>query len=386
MEGKFKIDKKVILVYSILAIMLISIFISINKGIKNGFTDKEGFNTVKAKIIEMLYDNTNKKPERKDANYCRYQEFKIRIEDGKHKNEVYTMRNTVETMDVYNIIVSKGDEIFVCVSENNDGKIVNLHIFDISREKYIYIFIGLFFILLLVIGGYKGAKSIITLILTAFMVVKVLLPLILKGYNPITVTIFVCIIIVSSTLLIISGINRKTLTAILGTLGGVFTAGVMSLIVGYAAKISGLANEDVQMLAYLPNRMNMDFKGILFAGIIIGALGAVMDVSMSIASAMHEIEEVKPDISNKALIKSGMNIGKDIMGSMSNTLILAYTGSALELMLLFMASSTTFREIINLDMVSAEIIRAIAGSIGLALTIPLTVIIAANIRNHKSSK
>lgn len=366
--------------YFVLTVLILGIVLVVNNISSETFTDKEGFNTVKAEVVDMLFDNSDEKAEVEGANYYRYQEFRIKIKGGSHKGEKYVMRNTIETIDVYNIIVSKGDTIFVSTSEDDNGKIINLHIYDIAREKYIYIFVILFLILLLIIGGHKGAKSIITLLFTGFMIIKVLLPLILSGYSPILVTVFVCAIIVTVTLLIISGLNKKTLTSILGTIGGVLAAGVLALWIGNAARITGLANENAQMLAYLPKGMNMDFKGILFAGIIIGALGAVMDVSISIASAMYEIEEVKPDISKKDLLKSGMNIGRDIMGSMSNTLILAYTGGALELMLLFMAAGTKFREIINLDMVAAEIIRAIAGSIGLACTIPLTAIIAVSLR------
>jgi uncharacterized membrane protein len=372
------------IIYAVLSVMLIGIAFSVNKSTNKNFSDEEGFNTVKAQVIEMLFDNTDEKPEVEGANFCRYQEFRIKIKEGLHKEEIYTMRNTVETMEVYNIIVSKGDEIFVSISEEENGKITNLHIYDIARENYLYIFIGLFLILLLLIGGYKGAKSIITLLFTGFMVIKVLLPLILRGYNPILVSVFVCAVIIAVTIVIISGLNKKTVTAILGTLGGVVAAGVLALIIGNAASISGLANENSQSLAYYLKIPDFDFRGILFAGIIIGALGAVMDVSMSIASAMYEIEEVKPDISKRELLKSGMNIGRDIMGSMSNTLILAYTGGAIELMLLFMATGTKFREIINLDMVAAEVIRAVAGSIGLACTIPLTAIIAVSFKRKKS--
>jgi uncharacterized membrane protein len=252
------------------------------------------------------------------------------------------------------------------------------------RENHLYLIIGIFFAIILIIGGYQGAKSIVTLVFTGIMIVGVLLPLILKGYNPVLVAVFVSTVVVCVTLIIIGGFSKKTVAAILGTLGGVLIAGIIALAIGYSSQITGLANENTQSLVYLLKYPDMDFRGILFAGIIIGALGAVMDVSMSISSAMHEMMDIKPDITRKQLTKSGMNVGKDIMGSMSNTLILAYTGGAIELMLLFMASKMTWREIINLDMVAAEIIRAVSGSIGLACTIPLTALICAAMKSSKS--
>ena len=127
------------------------------------------------------------------------------------------------------------------------------------------------------------------------------------------------------------------------------------------------------MLAFIPQHRRIDYQGLLFAGIMIGALGAVMDVAMSISSAMWEIISVSPDISKKQLIKSGMNIGRDIIGSMSNTLILAYVSTSIPVLLLFILFSNGFTEIINLELLASEVLRAVAGSIGLICTIPITV-------------
>lgn len=363
-----------IIVYSLFAVFMIIIVISIfkenevNKGTQN-------MNALKATILEITFDNTNKEEKFDGVNAYKYQEFQIEINEGKHKGETYWMRNTVETADVYNIYLEEGEHILVSVTENQDGKIDSLHIYDKQRENHIYLLIGVFFGVVLLIGGYQGVKSIVTLCFTGFMIIKVLVPLVLSGHNPILITIITCTIITCLSIIVIAGISKKTISAILGTIGGVLIAGIIATIIGYTSQITGLANENMQSLVYLLKYPEMDFRGILFSGIIIGALGAVMDVSMSISSSMNEICEIKPDITRKELLKSGMNIGKDIMGSMSNTLILAYTGSAIELMLLFKASNLTMREIINLDMVASEIIKGISGSVGLACTIPLTVII-----------
>jgi len=164
----------------------------------------------------------------------------------------------------------------------------------------------------------------------------------------------------------------------------VLVAGGIAFFVGSLASLTGLGDEEAQMLMYIPQQVNFDFKGILFAGIIIGALGAVMDVGMSIASSMREVEAAKPEITTKDLIRSGMNVGRDIMGTMSNTLILAYTGGSLQLMLLFMAHDFSLTEVINWDMIASEVVRALAGSIGLIFTIPLTAMVAGTIgREHR---
>ena len=127
------------------------------------------------------------------------------------------------------------------------------------------------------------------------------------------------------------------------------------------------------MLAFIPQHRAIDYQGLLFAGIMIGALGAVMDVAMSISSAMWEIIAVSPAIPQKQLMQSGMNIGRDIIGSMSNTLILAYVSTSIPVLLLFILFSNGFTEIINLELLAAEVLRAVAGSVGLICTIPLTV-------------
>lgn len=333
----------------------------------------------KAKVTEVLYDNTDVKDMGKGDNKLRKQEMNIKILNGRHKGELFKIRNTIETIDVYKIIVSKGDTVLVNLLEDNKGEVTSIKIYERVRDKYVYILSIIFVLSLILIGGVKGIKSVITLIFTGIMILKVLLPLINNGYNPIVVAILVCILIVIATFLIVTGINKKTFAAALGTLSGVLIAGVLALIIGKFAHVTGLASEHAQTLALIHQENNLDFRGILFAAIIIGALGAVMDVAMSVASAMNEIYEIKPNISKKELIKSGMNIGKDIMGTMSNTLILAYTGGAIQLLLLLLSTQISYSQMINLDMITSEIITALSGSIGLVWSIPLTVIISATI-------
>lgn len=336
--------------------------------------------TVKVKVIDITYDDTKiDKPDVPIESDIRYQHLRIKILTGKHKNEVYTVRNTIEMITPYKLIIEKNDTILLHLTDNEQGKVVNLRVYERSRENKLYFIIGLFLFLLIIIGGLKGLKAALTLGFTASMIGFVLLPLILKGWNPIVTSVLVCIITVAVTVLVISGNNKKTLSVFLGTIGGVLIAGLLALAIGSASNLTGLGNEDAQLLAYIPQNKQIDFQGLLFAGIIIGALGAVMDVTMSVASAMWEIEAVQPKIKTKDLIRSGMNIGKDIMGSMSNTLILAYAGGSIHLMLLFMAFKMTPLEIINLDLIASEIIRAITGSIGLICAIPLTAMIAGTI-------
>ncbi|MBC2581079.1 YibE/F family protein [Clostridium sp. DJ247] len=366
--------------------VIIILFLSFGKVFAN--TQIEGSKsvpdiTVKARVLKITYDDTNEPLKKDKSNISHRQEFRLVIEEGKHKGEKYTLKNIVEAVDVYNIKVKENQYILVNITEDNNGKITGMHLFDLYREGTIYKLLAIFFIAIILIGGLKGLKSVLTLVLTGIIVIKVLLPLILKGYNPILITIICSIVIVCISMIGLNGINKKTFSSIIGTILGVFSAGVIALIAGNYANVTGLANDDAQMLAYLPQSVHLDFKGILFAGIIIGALGAVMDVSISIASSMKEIMEIKPNITINEYIKSGMNIGKDIMGTMANTLILAYAGGTIQLMLLFMAANTSLKQILNLDVIVSEIIKALAGSIGLVFTIPLTVMVCAFLNLRK---
>ncbi|OQY09594.1 MAG: YibE/F family protein [Fusobacteriia bacterium 4572_132] len=350
-------------------------------------TVKPEYEVVKAKIIEITLDET--KEERKNIplqSDRRYQHLKIKLLSSSHKGETYTVQNTIEMINPYKLIFTKKDKMLLRMFEDKEGNITSLQVYEKMREKYVYFAIIAFLILLGIIGGKNGIKSILSLIFTGLIICFALLPLILNGYNPILVSTIICIITTIITLILIVGKNRKAVSAILGTAFGLIISGLIVFMIGNASSLTGLGSEEAQMLAYIPQNINLDFKGILYAGILIGALGAIMDVTVSISSSMWEVENAHPKIKTKELIKSGLNVGKDIMGSMSNTLILAYTGGALHLMLLFNAFNLKFVEIVNMDVIASEIIRAIAGSIGLIMAIPLTAFISGMNRQNKSSK
>ena len=330
---------------------------------------------VKARVIEIVYDDlAESRPDVPIESDFRYQHLKIEILTGKHKGEVYTVRNTIELAIPYRLIFRLHEKMILQVDEDEEtGKIINLKIYERARDTKVYALIVLFAAALIIVGKKNGLKALITLGITVGLIFGIFLPCIIQGFNPILLALAVCSSATVITLLIISGNNKKTYTAIIGTIGGVIIAGIFAFIAGKILMLTGLGNEDAQMLAFIPQHRRIDYQGLLFAGIMIGALGAVMDVAMSISSAMWEIISVSPDISKKQLIKSGMNIGRDIIGSMSNTLILAYVSTSIPVLLLFILFSNGFTEIINLELLASEVLRAVAGSIGLICTIPITV-------------
>ncbi len=300
------------------------------------------------------------------------QEVTLEVTSGEFEGEVFEVDNILMGNPVFDIVVEEGDRVLIGIEET-EGSIEEIYIKEYVRDTYLYLIIGLFLVLLVVIGRIKGLKSVLTIGLTLLLVLKGLIPGILQGYSPILLAVLISIVVTLATIFIISGINIKSISAVIGILGGVLIAGILTLWIGSSAHLTGFSSEEATMLLYIPQNVDFNVRGLLFAGIIIGSLGAVMDVGMSIASALQEVKNANPEIATKDLMRAGFNVGRDIMGTMSNTLILAYTGSAIPLLILFTAYEPSLVDVINLDIIATEVVRAMAGSIGLIMTIPITV-------------
>lgn len=314
-------------------------------------------------------------------------EVKI-ITDGPYKNKVITTEYDLSmsiSQSEENTKLKPGDEVLLILELDEEGNIIQSFIYSVVRDKYLLLLLIIFGLIILSVGRLKGLKALISLTLTILAIIYILIPLILKGFDPVFISIWVCIAITGVTLLLVSGYNKKTLAAVIGTTGGVVAAGFLAQLIGELAKLTGLGNEESQMLMYIPQNISFNYKGLLFAGILIGALGAAMDVAMSLSSAMFEIKDIDPEIKRVAHVKAGMNIGRDMIATMSNTLILAYAGGALQLLILLVAYKIPFYEIINQDGYASEVVRSFAGSIGLILTIPITAM-AAGFLSEKKDK
>ncbi len=329
--------------------------------------------SAKGKVLAVLARTTVPDPiSKKRVNSLT---LKVRINTGDFQGtEVVIIHNETDN-PVFNIAVKAGDQVTLGIVDNG-AKTPDVYITGLVRENFLYGLALVFVVLLLAIGWKKGFKSLCALLLTLVLIWGVLLPGILNGYSPLLLTLLVSIAASVLTLLTVGGFTVKSWAAILGTMSGVAIAGTIALIAGQLAHLTGFGSEEAAMLLYLPANFHLDIQGILISGIIIGALGASMDVSISIASAVEEVQRTNPGLTTQKLIQSGMNVGRDIMGTMANTLILAYTGGSMQLILVFMAFKESFTKIINLDLVASEIVRALCGSIGMIAIIPLTAVIA----------
>ena len=269
--------------------------------------------------------------------------------------------------------VSAGDSILL-VNFGEDW-FFNGHI----RSNRLLILGILFAISVLFFGGRKGFNTILSLGLTCAAVFAVFIPSILSGKNIYLMAMLVCVYTTTMTLLLIMGFNRKSLAASVGCLSGILVAGLITLVMDRVLFLTGILDEHSRFLMNLPIGTPINLKAIIFGGIIIGAMGAIMDVAMSVASSLWEIKEKAGTIKFETLFRSGLNIGRDIMGSMANTLILAYIGSSLSVVLILSVYTNSLLELLNREMIVVEILQALAGSFGILFAIPLTAFFCASL-------
>ena len=259
-----------------------------------------------------------------------------------------------------------------------DGEIFDVEVGNPERSETLIAFILFFLVMLCAIGGKRGILSVLGLTFTIFSIMFLLIPLTLQGYEPILITVVIITLITTVSLTLLGGVTPKTVSAILSCIIGAIISAVFASIIGNIVHISGYHMEDVGRLVHSTGNA-IQIRGLFISSLLVAAIGAMMDTSMSIASAMEEVKLTNPDITARRLFKSGFNIGRDVMGTMSNTLILAFVGSSLNIMLIVFATDVSFNEFINNNFIAMEIIKGIAGSVGIILTVPITTFIASRL-------
>ena len=305
------------------------------------------------------------------------QDVTVKILTGKFKGETVKLDNMLTGNPAYDIMLSKGDRVVLHVEPRvefiEDIEDVEFFISDIERVNAIYIFTGIFFLMLLAIGRKKGILSFVSIVATVALIFFALTPMILHEVPPILASLIVCILSTVITIYLVGGLNFKSTSAILGSIVSVGFAAALSILSIKLATLTGFAGEEPMFL--YTARPDLDFTGILSASMMLAALGAVMDTAVSIASTINEIYLTDKNLTIKDLFKSGMNVGRDIIGTMSNTLILVYLGSSLPLVLL--SNNIDLNKFFNLNQVATEITSALIGSIAILACVPVTAIISA---------
>ena len=297
----------------------------------------------------------------------------LKVLSGKLKGQL--IEGTSFAGYLYGADCTVGMKVIASISKYEDNASAAVYSYD--RSNIIYIFVGLFLLMLWIIGGKKGFKSAIGLVFTFICIIYLFLPMLYKGYSPFLSAVIVIILITIVSLYLIDGITKKSISAMIGTIIGVIIAGICAAGFGYVAKISGYNVSEVEELVFVANNTELKVGGILFSAILIASLGAVMDVSMSISSTLTEIYNHNKNIGRVELFKSGINVGRDMMGTMSNTLILAFTGGSINTLILNYAYALKHNQIINMYEIGIEIMQGVSGSIAIILSVPLVSIISS---------
>ncbi|MBT9165229.1 MAG: hypothetical protein DDT22_00974 [candidate division WS2 bacterium] len=310
------------------------------------------------------------------------QTLKVRVNSGQYKGKIFEVENHLTGQPIFDIKVKKGDRVLLLIDEDK-GKVENIYLADMERDRSVYFLLVLFVLAVFLFAGAQGLRSLIGLILTVFLLVGVFLPLAAAGHEPLNLTLLIVGISSLVTFLLVGGLKRKTLAGIMGTWGGIGFSYLLVMYFGRSAYLKGLVEEEAQMLQMTEGFSAFNFQGLIFSAILIGALGAVMDVAMSVASAISEVKTANLASTRNDLIKAGFNVGRDIIGTMTNTLVLAYMGGALPILLLFMVYNPPYIKMINLELISTELIRTLVGSLGLIFTAPITTIIASVLESRR---
>ena len=360
--------KKVVryLIYLLLVCVFAVFVFKLNQVDKTELVVRTGQTFEKGKVTEILQDNL-------DANGTRVGEQKVRVKmlTGARKGDELDI--TSSSGYLFGAACKIGMKVIVMQSVAGETTIVSVYTQD--REWVIYIFALLYLLALCIIGGKQGIKGCLGLVFTFFCVIFVYLPLVYLRFSPFWAAVFICFLTTLVTMYLIGGPTKKTCAATLGTLAGVVLAGLSAWCFSKASGISGYNVSDIETLITLWNTNRIQVGGLLFSGLLISCLGATMDVAMSISSAIDEIYKQNASLSRKELFKAGMRVGRDMMGTDSNTLILAFAGSSVSTLLLDYAYDLPYQQIINSNNIGIAIMQGLAGSFGIVLSVPLTVLI-----------
>ena len=310
----------------------------------------------------------------------------VKIITGQFKGEEIVTENLMTGNPAYEVFLKEGDRVLLMMESATDSpeniKDVDIFITDVKRAGTIYLYSFIFIAFLIGIGRKKGLLSLLSIVITVLLIFLIFVPAVLWGMSPVIAALVISILSTVATMYLVAGFNSKSNAAVLGTVLSLIFASALALISIKMAHLTGFMGEESVFL--YTQKPNLSFTGILAASMIVAALGALMDVAVSIASTINEIHITDKNLGVMELFKSGMNVGRDIIGTMSNTLILVYLGSAMPLVLL--ASNIDTSKFFNLNQVASEILSALTGSISLLACVPLTAIMAAYLVKKRQKK
>ncbi len=338
--------------------------------IPNSFNSTQPLKTYKAKVVSV--DNTNL--EQYGISKVGSQSLKVELLNGEYKGQIVKGVNYLMGKMELDSVYENDMKVLVkpYIVDNKINSVTLLGNYRIDIEIILMILFGTF---LICFAGWTGFKALISFCFSAVMIFKILLPMFLLGFNPIIISMIVVIILSFVIIFIIGDFSKKGFAAFLGTVSGVVVTCLLSIIFTDLLKISGAVKPFMETLLY-SGYSNINITDIFISGIFMAASGALMDISMDVATSIEEVYFHNSQLTQTQLILSGLRVGRTVIGTMTTTLLLAYSSSYMGLLLVFLAQGTSLIQILNLNYVSSEILNTVIGSFGLVLTAPLTAIIA----------
>ena len=322
-----------------------------------------------ARVTDILDDNAETQ-DWTEGRRIGQQYLEVEILNGPWKGEIL---ETINYLTIYTNVDAKiGTKIVVRLDLDDAGEPYVISIPNYNRAPVLLGLLAVFAALLLLIGRKKGLTALLGLVYTLACVWFIQVPMILRGAQPVVVTVVLVALTTAASLLFLNGFSRKTLCATLGCIGGVAVAGIFAALCGSISPLNGFNLPEAEELVLRASDRGLKISGLFVSGILIASLGAVMDVAMSISSACWELRELNPDLPRKALFRSGMNIGRDMVGTMTNTLILAILGSGMVLILYLYSLNLSWYQLMASSYIAIELISSVSSAIGVILAVPLT--------------
>ncbi len=365
-ESVFKKDLVVSLLFMFLCVGLLFL--------PNGFSKRVDRNAVRCKGVILKVDNSD--VHQHGLIRTGNQDVVLKIESGPFKGRIFKADNPILGRIDRDKLFKPRDEAFVILTTNSDGKVLFVNPQSYYRLDVEIILFSMFILAVLVFGGWTGARSLLSFLFTALVIWKILIPYTLKGVNPIILSLSVVAVLTTAIIFLVAGVTKKGLAAFLGSMLGIGTTCVLALIFTYKGHINGAIMPFSETLLYA-GFGKLDLTQIFVASIFISASGAAMDIAMDISASVDEIAHRNPELSRFQLMVSGVRIGRYVVGTMVTTLLLAYCGGFMTLLMYFMAEGVPVDAMLNIIFVSAEVIKTLTGSFGLILTAPFTAFVAS---------
>jgi len=374
MKFRFTFTKNTCFFLTVTLAMAVMVWYGMTSDIEYSTVNMAGISFIPGRVVDIVTDQTDI-----DEHGLRRgrQDLKVELLSGVRTGNVIDVQNTL-SID-HSIYAKKGQRIIVYLDQQPSGPYYFAIVQSYERSWTIYAIIGLFLCILAAVGGKTGVRSAFGLIFTFVVIIFFMIPLIIKGAPPVFISLCLILCIIAVSLIAMLGFTKKAYVSIAGTGAGLVLCCVFFMIISRALNITGYNVPEIDSLIVIEQNTNIKISEFLFVGVLIASLGAVMDVAVSVASSIAELSKTAAQATFGWLFRSGMRIGRDIIGTMSNTLIMAFTGSFFVTLIMFRINNVQYNQLINLNEIAIEILQAGAASFALILCAPITAYIAARL-------